>query len=61
MSNIICSVVGAKDVVTIDLGINRRGDPVYRVSWFRDGKWTYARYHSMKEAYATLKMIEQMI
>lgn len=61
MGNIMCSIVGAKDVVTLDLGVNKRGDPVYRISWFRDGKWTSARYDSVKEAYDTLKMIEKMI
>jgi hypothetical protein len=61
MSEIMCSAVGTKDVVTFDLGINKRGKPVYRISWFRDGKWTYAHYTSFKAARATWKMLNQMI
>jgi hypothetical protein len=61
MSEIMCSAVGARDVITFDCGMNKRGDPVYRISWFRDGKWAYARYKSFKPAYATWKMLNRMI
>ena len=61
MSKIICSAVGEKDVLTIDSVIDKRGFPVYRVSWFRDGKWTYVRYDSFKDAYNTMKMIASNI
>ncbi len=61
MGEIMCSAVGAKDMVVFDIGVNKRGDPVYRISWFKDGKWAYARYKNFDAAYATWKMISQMI
>lgn len=61
MSNIMCSAVGSRDVVTFDLGVNKRGDPVYRVSWYRDGKWACAHYKTFEAAHATWKMINKMI
>ena len=61
MHDIMCSVVGAKDMVTFDFGMNMRGDPVYRISWYKDGKWAYARYKTFKPAYATWRMISRMV
>jgi hypothetical protein len=61
MSEIMCSVVGSRDMVTLDLGINKRGDPVYRISWWDGEKWAYAHYRSFKEARETWKMLNRML
>jgi hypothetical protein len=61
MYEIMCSAVGARDVITLDLGISKRGEPMYRISWWDGEKWAYARYRSFKDAQATWKMLNRML
>lgn len=59
--SIMCSAVSDTNVVTFDCGMNRRGDPIYWISWYNGHKWMRARYTSFKPAYATWKMLSRMI
>lgn len=61
MSEILCSAVINGEVVTLDIGVTKRGDPVYRISWYRNGKWVRARYTTFDAAHATWKMLTQVI
>lgn len=62
MGDIMCSKVGANgDIVTFDIYVGRSGRAVYRISWFKDGVWSYARYDNFKAAHTTWVMLSNMI
>lgn len=61
MSNIMACAVVEENVITFDCDMNERGDPVYRISWYRNGKWGYARYNNFRAAYTTWKMLNRML
>ena len=60
MNEIMCSAIVSVGVITFDLGVSKRGRPVYRISWFRNGKWVYARYKTFEAAYTTWKLLNSM-
>lgn len=59
--SIMCSAVNRSNVVLFELGINKRGDPVYRISWYNGEKWAHARYKHFEPAEATYKLLSRMI
>lgn len=58
---IMSSTAIGNNVVTLDLGIDRIGNPIYQIAWFNGRKWRHTYYRNSREAYATYKMILEMI
>lgn len=62
MGDIMCSKVGVNgDIVTFDIGVSKSGRPIYRISWFRNGVWSHARYSDFKAAHTTWMLVSSMI
>lgn len=62
MWDIMCSKVGENgDLITLDIGVGPSGRPVYRITWYRNGTMTYARYDDFKSARATWGMLNLMV
>ena len=57
MYDIMCSAVGERDFVIFDIGVSKRGEPIYRISWYNGEKTVSAVYRSFEAARATWKML----
>lgn len=55
------SFVSGEDMITIEYGVDGRGKAVYRVGWYHKKKWKYAYYRHSRDAWATCKLIMDMI
>ena len=58
---IMLSTAKGNNVLTLDMGIRPDGRAMYRICWWNGKKWSIVRYGRIKEAYATFKMMEQML
>ena len=58
---IMDSTVCGNNVVTFDIGVSKRGDPVYRISWYNGHRWGAQRFEHFNEAYGVYKLICRMI
>ena len=57
----MCSTVTETGFVTFDIGMNRRGETIYRIAWWNGVKWAKAYYRSFRAARKTYRMISKMI
>ena len=58
---IMCSNVKESSIVTFDIGIDRRGDAIYRVACWNGKQWSYAYYKSFRAARKTYKLLSRII
>lgn len=59
--SVMCSVAKEKDVVTFELVAGRNGDPIYKIACYNGEKWMSASYRDFDAAYATWKLVSQMV
>lgn len=59
--DVMDSTVRNGNVVVLELGLTKLGDPIYRIRWYSNQQWSYAIYRSIKEAWSTYTMIARMI
>lgn len=59
---VLLTDVKGKNVITLDLGISERGDPIYGISWYNGHRWgATPKFDSFKDAHAMYKLILKMI
>lgn len=58
---VMCSEVKNGNVVTFDIGIDKGGNPVYRICWYNGKRWKNAHYRLFEDAYQTWKLLSQMV
>ena len=58
---VVDTFVANNNVVTMELGLDMRGNTMYRVAWFNGRKWQHGYYRRQKDAWTTFRMIMGMI
>lgn len=59
---VLMTDVKGTNVITLDLGISERGDPIYGISWFNGRQWgATPTFEYFNDAYAMYKLIRRMI
>ena len=58
---IMDSVVSTNGVVVLELGVGKRGQAIYRLSVYHDGKWTTAKFKTFDDAYSAYKLTRKVL
>jgi hypothetical protein len=61
MYDIMCSAVGEKDFIIFDIGVGKRGEPIYRITWYNGKKTVSAVYRSFEAARTTWKLLTKSL
>ena len=58
---IMDSVVSTNGIVVLELGVGKRGQPIYRLSAYHDGKWTTTKFKTFDSAYSAYKFTRKVL